>query len=261
MASLHYRKVGQGPHVILIHGFPNDGSSWDGIYQILSKDFTVWMPDLPGAGKSAAQENLTMEKMAASILDMMDEQQIDKAVIAGHSMGGYTAMACLEMFPERIAGISMVHSLASADSAEKKETRQKGIDLILKGADAQKNFLTAMAKNLFHEDFAAEHPEELNQVVEQGMQIEGAALAAFYRAMKERKDHTDTLQDSTIPMQWIIGSDDKATPKEEALNQAFLAEINHVHIYPDTGHMSMREKPSRIKQDLSLFCHFCFSRL
>lgn len=260
MSKLHFNKIGSGPNVILIHGFPNDGSSWQGIDEFLAKEYTVWVPDLPGAGKSPAIPDLTMEKMANAIKDMMDAHDIHKAVLIGHSMGGYTAMACLELFPERLAGVSLVHSLASADSEEKKANRDKGIQLMLKGEDAQRNFLKEMAKNLFNPAFAEEHPEELTQVVNNGMKIPGSHLAEFYAAMKNRKDRVSVLEKNKVPIQWIIGEHDKATPKDEALKQAYLAIVNHVHIYSDTGHMSMREKPAQLKQDLSLFCHFCFER-
>ena len=123
---IHYTILGQGNPLVLIHGFPNDSSAWDSIVPELARHYQVILPDLPGAGKSPIPDTeLTMEYMAASIKEVLDKENISKAVLAGHSMGGYTAMQFAASYPEMIRGISLVHSLASADTEEKKENRKK----------------------------------------------------------------------------------------------------------------------------------------
>ena len=258
---LHYQTAGEGRPVIMIHGFPSDHTTWDPIIPALSRSFKLYLPDLPDAGLSegVAEGSLRIEDMARGIRSIIDREHLENVIIAGHSMGGYTAMACLELFPEKIAGLSLIHSLASADSEEKKETRRKSIKLIRKGDEARERFLREMAGNLFAASFAAEHPGLVQLVADKGMALSPTALTNFYTAMMHRPDRTAVLKDNSIPVQWIIGTEDKATPLEQALSQAYLAQINDVHIYDQAGHMSMYEAPDQLLLDLSSFCHFCFS--
>jgi len=244
--------------LVLIHGFPNDSTAWQPVLPALEQRYRVLLPDLPGAGKSAMPaETLTMKMMALSIKEMLDREQVEKAVLAGHSMGGYTAMECAAWFPERIKGISLVHSLASADGAEKKETRRKSIVLMRKGDAEKEMFLKGMAQNLFAQEFAAQHPEAVREVVTRGMQLETEALAGFYTAIMNRSDKVSLLEQLDFPVQWIIGDHDNATPLKDALEQCHKARVNSVHLYRPCGHMSFVEMPQRLQADLAGFMEFC----
>lgn len=258
---IHYNKVGGGPAVILVHGFPNDGSSWNEVVPHLSKDYCYIIPDLPGAGKSAYVPELTLGYMAEQLQQIMRYEGIDKAIFVGHSMGGYTIMEATQLFPQQIAGISLVHSSASADSEEKKAARLKSIKLLRNGPEGKRAFLRAMAQNLFAPDFLAKNPQAAEQIYENGFKLSADALAAFYQAIMLRSDKTEwTKQNTEIPMQWIIGDEDKASPLQEALQQCHLSQINDVQIYRGVGHMSMIEAPERLAQDLNNFFDYVWKQ-
>lgn len=255
---IHYTVQGEGDPLILIHGFPNDSTAWNRILPELTKRFRVLLPDLPGAGKSASLDKpLTMELMALEIKAMMDNENIDKAVLAGHSMGGYTAMECANIFPDRIKGISLIHSLASADSAEKKELRRKSVALMKKGVAEQKMFLRGMAQNLFDSDFAEQHPQALETVVDKGMELSAEQLCDFYNAIMLRSDKVALLKELDFPVQWIVGDHDNATPMKDALEQCHQAKTNSISIYKPCGHMSFVEMPQRLISDLIAFMNLC----
>lgn len=258
---LHYHKIGKGKPVVLVHGFPNDSSAWDSLLPLLSPTYQYIIPDLPGAGKSAPFENLDLEKMARAILAILDKESIEKAIWTGHSMGGYTIMEATQHFPERIQAISLVHSLASADSEEKKEARRKSIKLLQNGDSGKNVFLKAMAENLFAEVFKTQHPEAAATVAAKGMELSADTLAAFYNAIMLRSDKTSWLKtNNSIPMQWIIGSEDNATSMKEGLEQCHLGLLNEVHLYRNVGHMSMVESPQRLAKDLNSFFDFAWNR-
>lgn len=258
---LHFNKIGTGKPVVLIHGFPNDSSAWDTILPMLSTDYQYLIPDLPGAGKSAPLADLSLEKMARAILEVLDRESIEKAIWTGHSMGGYTIMEAAQHFPERIQAISLVHSLASADNEEKKEARRKSIKLLQNGDSGKSVFLKAMAENLFAGDFKAQHPEAPAAVAAKGMELPADTLAAFYNAIMLRSDKTNWLKaNNSIPMQWIIGSEDNATSMKEGLEQCYLGFLNEVQLYRSVGHMSMMETPERLAQDLNRFFDFAWNR-
>lgn len=255
---IHYSKTGQGQPVLLAHGFPNDSSAWNNIVPALAAQYQVLLPDLPGAGQSPMPDTpLSMALMADALLEVLDREGIGKVLLAGHSMGGYTAMEFAVRYPERVKGISLVHSLASADSEEKKENRRKAMTLIRKGRSEQEMFLRGMAQNLFAGSFAEAHPEVVRNVVARGMQLSGEALCAFYQAIMDRSDKKDRLATFGFPLQWIIGDEDTATPMKEALEQCHLAPVNSVHLYSPCGHMSMDEYPERLAADLLAFFRFC----
>lgn len=258
---LHYDKKGTGQAVLLVHGFPNDSSAWNTILPLLSTGYQYIIPDLPGAGKSEPVAGLSLEQMARGILEILDHESIEKAIWAGHSMGGYTIMEATQHFPERIQAISLVHSLASADSEEKKEARRKSIKLLQNGDSGKSVFLKAMAENLFAAEFKTQHPEAPAAVAAKGMELPADTLAAFYQAIMLRSDKTGWLKtNNSIPMQWIIGSEDNATSMKEGLEQCHLGFLNEVQLYRSVGHMSMMEAPERLARDLNRFFDFAWNR-
>lgn len=257
---IHYSKTGQGKPVVLIHGFPNDSTAWANIVPALAEKYQVILPDLPGAGQSPLPgQPLTMALLAASVLEVMDHEGIDKAILAGHSMGGYTAMEFAAHYPGRVQGISLVHALASGDNEEKKENRRKAIALIRKGRAEQEMFLKGMAQNLFAAGFRAQHPEVVKEIVARGMRLSAASLTAFYQAIMDRSDKKALLPGFDFPLQWIIGDEDTATPMKDALEQCHLAPVNKVSLYTPCGHMSMEEHPDRLAADLLSFFDYCYA--
>lgn len=250
---IFYDKRGEGTPVLLIHGFPNNHHSWDTIRDPLAAQFQLLLPDLPGAGASPAISDLTMDKMADSLLPIFEQESIPAAIIAGHSMGGYTALNFARRYPEKTLALSLIHSSARADSAEKRENRQKAINLIRKGEAEKLTFLKAMAGNLFGEAFTAAQPEQVQSVERFGGQLSREALIAFYEAIMNRSSEIETLKTAGFPVQWILGDEDTAVPMEDALPQVHLSPISKLNIYRPCGHMSMLEMPERLTADLLQF--------
>ncbi|MBL7692119.1 MAG: alpha/beta fold hydrolase, partial [Flavipsychrobacter sp.] len=121
--QLNYTKKGSGPALVLIHGFPDSSRIWNNIANELAADFTVLTPDLPGSGGTPLTQPTLLPEMAEGIMDMLGNEHISSSVIAGHSMGGYTALAFARAYPEAVRGLSLVHSTPAADDDEKKANR------------------------------------------------------------------------------------------------------------------------------------------
>ncbi len=255
---MHYTVKGEGRPLLLIHGFPNDGSAWNSIVPALSHHFRLIIPDLPGAGQSSLPvSELSLPFIAEGIVQILAREGLGKVLVAGHSMGGYVAMELASAYPGHIAGISLIHSLASADNDVKKENRKKAIALMRKGEAEKKMFLKGMAQNLFSKQYARRHPEALQQIEDNGSRLPVETLAAFYTAIMNRGDKVQLLEQCTFPIQWIIGDEDTATPMADALRQCSLASINDVQIYSPCGHMSFMEMPDRLIDDIVQFARYC----
>lgn len=257
---LHSITIGEGPQIVIIHGLPNDMESMKPLAESLSNEYTVTLVDLPGAGQSpSGPEDMSMEYMANQVQLLIEGLNIDSYILMGHSMGGYTALEIAAKYPNRIIGLSLIHSLATADDEEKKSTRKKSIDLILGSEEGKSAFLKGMVKNLFDEKYAKDHPEALEKVYQKGMELSQHDLANFYHAIMVRSDKNYLLEQVNFPIQWIIGESDKATPSEVALKECHLPKVSDVQIFKNIGHMSMVEAPEQLLRALSQFCKICLS--
>ena len=129
---LHYKIEGSGTPVVLIHGFAEDHSIWRYQIEALSKKHQIITPDIPGSGKSEAMEDeeINIEDFAEAIDKVIEAEKIDQFILMGHSMGGYISLAYLEMFPEKIKALGLIHSTSFADSETKKQNRKKSIEFI-----------------------------------------------------------------------------------------------------------------------------------
>src|SRR5919112_4396099 len=108
---VYYRRAGQGPPVVLIHGMVNSSRHWEGVARRLASDYTVIAPDLIGHGDSAAvRGDYSLGAHAAAIRDLLAVIGIDRATIVGHSLGGGVAMQFFYQFPQRTERLALISS-------------------------------------------------------------------------------------------------------------------------------------------------------
>jgi pimeloyl-ACP methyl ester carboxylesterase len=137
-AKIRYRDVGEGLIVVLLHGYLESLKVWNGIIDELRDSFRIIAPDLPGQGHSTISKDVqTMDSMAEEIKFLLNHLEIEKCFMVGHSMGGYVTLAFLEKYPKMLTGISLFHSSPFADTDEKKENRNREIELLRNGKKNQ----------------------------------------------------------------------------------------------------------------------------
>jgi len=257
--AIAYTKTGLGPVVVLLHGFPENGGLWHNIVPALSVSYTVIVPDIPGAGNSVplVSDTTSMEQLAHSIKAIIDNEHLDKVVLAGHSMGGYIALAFADAYPEYVKGLCLIHSTAAADTEEKKENRYKAIALIKKGG--KESFLRNAIPNMFADRFKNEHPEIIEEQIKRGMQLADNSMIAYYDAMAKRPGRQEVLKSTAFPVQWIFGKEDNLIDFSNTLAQSRLNNISFVAVYEGCGHMSMLEATDKLKFNIEEFASYCYN--
>jgi pimeloyl-ACP methyl ester carboxylesterase len=101
---LYVRVGGQGPAVVLLHGFGDTGDMWAPLAAVLVKDHTVIVPDLRGMGLSAHPDaGYTKKNQAVDIAGVMDSLTVEKADLVTHDIGNMVGYALAAMYPTRIS--------------------------------------------------------------------------------------------------------------------------------------------------------------
>lgn len=104
-SSLHYVRGGQGPALILIHGFPEDWAEYQVIMPRLARHFTVIAVDLPGIGQSAAPSGgYDAANLAGCIHGLAEALKLERPYVVGHDLGGIVTYAYIRRFPETLRG-------------------------------------------------------------------------------------------------------------------------------------------------------------
>ena len=106
--------AGQGPAVALLHGQPGSADSWARVVPLLVGDFRLVVPDRPGYGRTGGDAT-GFAGNARALVDLMDRRDIDRAVVVGHSWGGGAALAAAARYPDRVAGLVLVASVAPGE--------------------------------------------------------------------------------------------------------------------------------------------------
>jgi pimeloyl-ACP methyl ester carboxylesterase len=101
--SLYVRVGGQGPAVVLLHGFGDTGDMWAPLAAVLVKDHTVIVPDLRGMGLSAHPDTgYTKKNQAVDIAGVMDALKVQKADLVTHDIGNMVGYALAAQYPARV---------------------------------------------------------------------------------------------------------------------------------------------------------------
>src|SRR5712691_12184486 len=113
---LRIARIGSGPPVVLLHGYPDNLQIWSELAIRLADQFEVIAFDWPGMGYSEAWPGgATPFHMAERLTALLNAWKIERAVIAGMDMGGQPALAFAARNPERVASLIVMNSLVQWD--------------------------------------------------------------------------------------------------------------------------------------------------
>ena len=107
--SMEYRRAGEGPPVVLIHGMVNSSRHWEKVALLLAERYSVIAPDLNGHGVSAGPRgDYSLGAHASRIRDLLTVLGIERATMVGHSYGGGVAMQYFWQFPQRTERLALI---------------------------------------------------------------------------------------------------------------------------------------------------------
>jgi pimeloyl-ACP methyl ester carboxylesterase len=123
--KLAYEEAGSGTPLLLVHGWPHDHTMWAGQLGGLATYARVLAPDLRGVGNSTVRGPYTIDQYADDLIGFLDSLRISRAVVCGLSMGGYIAFSMLRRHRDRIRGLVLADTRATADTDEARTNRAR----------------------------------------------------------------------------------------------------------------------------------------
>jgi pimeloyl-ACP methyl ester carboxylesterase len=240
---IHYRTIGTGPWVVLLHGFLESIEIWDGFAAQLEKKFSVLMVDLPGHGRSGVVGEIhSMELMSDCVKAVIDHLGIPEFSICGHSMGGYVSLQIATMHAEQVKSVVLFHSHAAPDDETARENRHRTMNIVKSN---RSNFIHQFIPDLFAEENKERLAAEIEILSNRAASTSGKSVIAALYGMMERKGGLDFLMSTEIPLLFVIGKSDSRMPYQKLIAQAMLPTHAEILLLDKVAHMGFLEAPMK----------------
>ncbi len=247
--AISYSDIGKGSTVVLLHGFLENKTMWKDLAPNLSKKNRVLSIDLLGHGETECLGYVhSMEENAEIVKAILSRLRIRKAVIIGHSMGGYVALAFAELYPKIVKGIVLLNSTAKEDSEERKMNRDRAVKAVKQNYI---NFVRISIANLFSENNRDRLENEIEKVKLAALKTPLQGIVASLEGMKIRKDRQFILKETDFKKMLILGKKDSVLIYDENLSQIENTNTELIS-FPD-GHMSHIENKEELEKVMVSF--------
>jgi 3-oxoadipate enol-lactonase len=228
------------PAVLLLHAFPFDSRVWDEVRPALEEaGFDLVAPDLPGP-----ELDLGFPAWARRVLGLVECDFVP----VGSSMGGYLAFELWRQAPDRIAGMVLVGTRATPDSAEQRLARDDSIRLL--GEAGRKPFWEDLEPKIFA---AGVDPDVVARARRLALEQPITALVATQETIRDRADSSPTLSTIDVPVLVLVGEEDRLTPPSDA--EAMVAALPDARLsrLEGAGHLAAFERPGEVAAQITGF--------
>ncbi len=235
---ISYDIVGEGKTtLIFIHGWSCDGRYWQKQIPQFAKDYYVITVDLAGHGHSSLDRSVySMLSFANDVKAIIDKENIDRAILIGHSMGGGVIAEAARLMPEKVIGIVGVDTLQNVAEP----IPQSEIDEMVKSFEADfkiaaQNFVTTMFPKGTDQQLVNWVKEDMSSAPKE------IALSAFrnYLSQYVNGEAANVFEDITIP---VVSINARLWPTAPEANRKHIKNYHLLYI-EETGHFPMLEKP------------------
>lgn len=248
MSDLYLKRSGSGFPVLLLHGYMESCSMWDGLFE--EQIGMEWLAiDLPGHGQSTletAAPEPTIEYFSRCILDVLRHENIDNFHVVGHSMGGYIALNLKELHPG-CQKVVLLNSNAWEDPPQKKLDRLRVADIAYKAKDL---FIHQAIPALFFQP--SKYQQRISTLIEEARQMTSDGIAFAALAMRTREDKTALVNESSGDFLILQGAHDPLISLETMDNWSSVNNIPF-QVLEHSGHMSHIEEPQVVRQKVQDF--------
>jgi pimeloyl-ACP methyl ester carboxylesterase len=267
--KMHYVEAGEGPPVILLHGFPETWFAWRHQIPELARQFRVIAPDLCGYGETEKPNSgYDKKNMARDVLELMQHLGIKRAPIVGHDRGACVATRFAKEYPhalERLVVIDNIPTLTIFEKMNATVARSHWFFLFNSVSELPEILIAGREEVWLRSMFSswcynAEtlNSEEIAAYVEAYSQP-GALSGAFndYRSAEQdmAQDKEDRGKKIDCPTLVLWGEDFAAGGKTWNFREIWHHYANHPEFLsiPQCGHFPHEEKPEVVNNALLRF--------
>ncbi len=230
-----YSVQGEGEAIVFIHGFLLNKSIWNELIDLIP-DYKCISVDLFGHGNTDDySEQYTMDLQAEMVGAIMKKEGVAHAHVVGHSMGGYVALALLDLFPDMVNELTLFHSIAMADSAAAKRKRELYCRVV---NNFPKEFVEAILAKLVTKNYGKK--EIVEQLSEDAYKIPIPVIEKASLAMRDRPDRQEVVKEANVPVHYFIGDFDEVMDPEMQKNEALSLGASSFSSYY-AGHLAQKE--------------------
>ncbi|NJL85428.1 MAG: alpha/beta hydrolase [Leptolyngbyaceae cyanobacterium SM1_1_3] len=258
--QLAVQVAGSGFPILCLHGHPGSAQSMGVFTQHLSQQFKTLAPDLRGYGASRVQHPFVMADHLQDLIELLDQQQIERCWVLGWSLGGILALELALRCPDRIQGLILIATAArprgSHPAVSWQDNAYTGIASIVNRIFPgwQWNIETFAKRSLYryllqqHTAFA--YQRLANEGMSAYLQTSKFASQALSQALRQGYSRLDDLGQIQAPCLMLWGACDRhITPAASLETAQHLPNCDYC-CYPHTAHLLPWEIPQQILRDI-----------
>ena len=195
--NIHYEVHGDGPPLLLTHGYSSTSAMWQGQIEALSKHHQLVLWDMRGHGQSDYPDDASAYSEALTVADMaalLDEVGADSAIVGGLSLGGYMSLAFYRAHPQRVRALLIIDT---GPGFKKDDARDAWNKRAFETGDRFEHEGLAVLKSASRERSSVSHRD-------------AAGLARAARGMLTQRDARviESLPDIKVPALVVVGAED-----------------------------------------------------
>jgi pimeloyl-ACP methyl ester carboxylesterase len=261
--KIHYLTAGQGPAVILLHGYTQTSRMWRPVIPLLAEKFTVIAPDLPGIGDSEIPANgLDMKTAAVRIHALAKSLDVEKARVVGHDIGLMVAYAYAAQFPAETEKLVVMDAFLPGVAGWEDVYNNLAIWHFRFNGPTPEALVRGRERTYFEHfwnDFAADKTHSLSEADRVAytaaysrpgrMRAGWAYFVSFTQTAKDFEKLSQTKL--TMPVLAIGG--EKANGTLLGQQMKIVATNATMFVLPNTGHWVMEERPKETIDALMKF--------
>jgi pimeloyl-ACP methyl ester carboxylesterase len=248
--TLHCVVEGDGEALALVHGVGASLDVWDGVAARLCHDYRIIRYDQRGHGQSEKVPGpYVVEDFAGDLRALLDELGIERAHVAGHSLGGLVAQSFALDYPGRLSKLALISTVAGRTAEERTRVEER---LAMVASGIAGDHFRASLDRWFTDEFRVKNPELLATYAARNQANDPACYAAAYRvlAMTDLAERLPEIKAETLV---ITGEHDQGSNPRMALLMHQRIKGSILRILPVLRHSILVEAPDVVAGVLSNF--------
>lgn len=240
--KLAYRVEGDGPPLVLLHANLHDGSDFDAVVPVLAEDFSVYVPDFPGHGGSAAPgeaREMSAALCADALEEFVDALELRDVALLGSSVGGFAAGRLALRRPGSVSALVLVQSAGFTGASPKVRVASR----LFGSAWMQRRMARRLPQMYMRPSGDADRALVARVAARartaEGSQRSAAMWRSFGRAESDLRDHAGEISTPTLV---VWGTRDRIRPVAEGVDLARLVPGARLVTLP-TGHLPFLTDP------------------